>query len=604
MSSSTRPELQGTFGMVASTHWLASAAGMAVLEQGGNAFDAAVATGFTLQVVEPHLNGPGGDLPALVWPTGRDRPLVLCAQGPAPRAATIERYRDELGLALIPGTGPLAAVVPGAFGGWIELLREHGTLPLRDVLHFAIGYAEDGYPAVPAIGDAIRKVEQLFNDDWTTCVDVYLPAPEPGTLHRNRALAETYRRILHEAEGASHDREAQLEAAHACWYRGFVAEEMIRFQEREWLDSSGERHAGLLAEADLRDWAPTWEEPVSVNYHGYEVFKAGPWSQAPVFLQQLRLLEGFDLGGMGQASADWVHTITECAKLAFADREAWYGDPDFADVPLGELLSRDYAEERRGLLGEEASAELRPGSPAGREPRLAQPEADAPVAPGVGEPTRLQASTAKPPMRGPRTGDASGVPRGDTVHLDVVDRFGNMVSATPSGGWLWGAPVIPSLGFPLGTRAQMFWLEEGLPNSLEPGKRPRTTLSPTIASRGGEPALAVGTPGGDQQDQWTLHVFLGHVHHGLDLQTAIDAPNHHTEAFPSSFYPRETRPRHVAVEDRAGPETIEGLRQRGHDVETSGPWTLGRVAAVGREPGGILKAGANPRGAQAYAAGR
>jgi gamma-glutamyltranspeptidase / glutathione hydrolase len=581
MSFSTRPELRGTFGMVASTHWLASAAGMAVLEQGGNAFDAAVATGFTLQVVEPHLNGPGGDLPALVWPVERDRPLVLCAQGCAPRAATIERYRDELGLALIPGTGPLAAVVPGAFGGWIELLREHGTLPLRDVLHFAIGYAGDGYPALSAIGDAIRKVEQLFRDDWTTSVEVYLPAPEPGTLHWNRALAETYRRILAEAEAASTDRDTQLDAAQECWYRGFVAEEIVRFQGREWLDSSGKRHAGLLAEDDLRDWAPSWEEPLSVNYHGYEVFKAGPWSQAPVFLQQLRLLEEFDLAGLAHAGSEYVHVVTECAKLAFADREAWYGDPEFADVPLTELLSRDYAEERRALLGEEASPELRPGSPGGREPRLAQPVADAPVAPGVGEPTR-----------------------GDTVHLDVVDRSGNMVSATPSGGWLWGAPVISSLGFPLGTRAQMFWLEEGLPNSLEPGKRPRTTLSPTLVARGGEPSLALGTPGGDQQDQWTLHVFLAHVHHGLDLQAAIDAPNHHTEAFPSSFYPRETLPRHVAIEERAGTATIDGLRQRRHDVEVSGPWTLGRVTAVGRESGGILKAGANPRGQQGYAAGR
>jgi gamma-glutamyltranspeptidase/glutathione hydrolase len=581
MSFSTRPELRGTFGMVASTHWLASAAGMAVLEQGGNAFDAAVATGFTLQVVEPHLNGPGGDLPALVWPAGRERPLVLCAQGPAPRAATIGHYRDELGLALIPGTGPLAAVVPGAFGGWIALLREHGTLPLRDVLRFAIGYAEEGYPAVAAIGDAIAKVEQLFTDDWTTSVEVFLPAPEPGTLHRQRTVAETYRRILAEAEAASTDRNAQLEAAHACWYRGFVAEEFVRFQEREWLDSSRERHAGLLAEDDLRDWTPSWEEPVSVDYHGYEVFKAGPWSQAPVFLQQLRLLEGFDLATTGQASSEWVHTITECAKLAFADREAWYGDPDFTDVPLAELLSRDYADDRRRLFGEEASPDLRPGSPGDREPRLAHPVADAPVAPGVGEPTR-----------------------GDTVHLDVVDRLGNMVSATPSGGWLWGAPVIPSLGFCLGTRAQMFWLEEGLPNSLEPGKRPRTTLSPTMATRGGDPSLALGTPGGDQQDQWTLHAFLSHVHHGLDLQAAIDAPGHHTEAFPSSFYPRETRRRHVAVEERAGAETIEGLRQRGHDVEVSGPWTLGRVTAVGREGDGILKAGANPRGRQGYAAGR
>jgi gamma-glutamyltranspeptidase / glutathione hydrolase len=569
MSFSARPELRGTFGMVASTHWLASAVGMAVLEQGANAFDAAVAAGFTLQVVEPHMNGPGGDLPALLWPSGRERPLVLCAQGPAPRAATIDRYRDELGLRLVPGTGPLAAVVPGAFGGWITLLREHGTLPFAEVAKYAIHYAEHGYPVVPEIADAIGKVESLFRDDWTTSAEVYLPIAEPGTLHRNPRLAETYRRLAAAVDPLQE------------WYRGFVAEEVVRFQEREWLDSSGERHSGLLAEEDLRDWTPTWEEPLSADYHGYEVFKAGPWSQAPVFLQQLRLLEGFDLAALAHAGTEHIHVVTECAKLAFADREAWYGDPAFADVPLAELLSRDYAEGRRLLVGEEASSELRPGSPGGREPRLPRPEADAPVAPGVGEPTR-----------------------GDTVHVDVVDRFGNMVSATPSGGWLYGAPVIPSLGFCLGTRAQMFWLEDGLPNSLEPGKRPRTTLSPTLAARDGEPYLSFGTPGGDQQDQWSLHAFLAHVHHGLDLQAAIDAPNHHTEAFPESFYPRRTRPRHVAVEERAGRETIESLRRRGHDVEVRGPWTLGRVTAVGREPGGILKAGANPRGRQGYAVGR
>ena len=518
----TRPELRGTFGMVASTHWLASAAGMAVLEQGGNAFDAAVATGFTLQIVEPHLNGPGGDLPALLWPAGGE-PVVLCAQGTAPHAATIGRYRDELGLSLVPGTGPLAAVVPGAFGGWLALLRDYGTLPLRDVLRFAIGYAQDGYPSLPAITGAIRNVESLFRDEWTTSAEVYLPVPTPGALHRNLQLAATYRRILDEAEARTSDRDEQIAAAHDAWYRGFVAEAFIAFQQQEWLDSSGERHAGLLAEADLRDWAPSYELPLSVDYHGVDVLKAGAWSQAPVFLQQLRLLDGFDLVELGHVSAAYVHTITECAKLAFADREAWYGDPDFSDVPTETLLSRAYADERRALVGDEASDELRPGSPDGREPRLAVPVRGAPIAPGVGEPTR-----------------------GDTVHLDVVDRWGNMVAATPSGGWLWGAPVIPELGFCLGTRAQMFWLEEGLANSLEPGKRPRTTLSPTLVGRGGDPYLALGTPGGDQQDQWTLHVLLGHLHFGLDLQAAIDAPNHHTEAFPSSFYPRETRRRHVA----------------------------------------------------------
>jgi gamma-glutamyltranspeptidase/glutathione hydrolase len=558
----TRPELRGTFGMVASTHWLASAAGMAVLEQGGNAFDAAVAAGFTLQVVEPHLNGPGGDLPAIVWPAG-GKAQVLCAQGSAPAAATIERYRDELGLQLVPGTGPLAAVVPGAFGGWLTMLRDHGTMELADVLQYAIHYAEHGIPVLPSIARAIGNVEQLFRDEWTTSAELYLPV---GDTFRNPQLASTYRRVL------------EADDPYEAWYRGFVAHATIEFQQREWMDSSGDRHAGLLSGDDLADWNPRWEDPLSVEYHGYSVLKAGPWSQAPVFLQQLRLLEGFDLAGMGHASAEYVHTITECAKLAFADREAWYGDPDFFDVPMELLLSREYAEERRALVGDESSAELRPG---GDDPCLPGPVGAVELAPGVGEPTR-----------------------GDTVHLDVVDRWGNMVAATPSGGWLWGAPVIPELGFPLGTRAQMFWLEEGLPNSLEPRKRPRTTLSPTMVARDGEPYLALGTPGGDQQDQWTLQVFLAHVHFGMNLQEAIDAPNHHTEAFPSSFYPRETIPRHVAVEDRAGEETLQGLRDRGHDVEVSGPWSLGRVSAVAREPGGELRAGANPRGMQGYAVGR
>jgi gamma-glutamyltranspeptidase / glutathione hydrolase len=562
LSFTTRPELRGSFGMVASTHWLASAAGMAVLERGGNAFDAAVATGFTLQVVEPHLNGPGGDLPALVWPAGGE-PRVLCAQGPAPGAATIERYRDELGLDLVPGTGPLAAVVPGSFGGWVALLREHGTMELADVLQYAIHYAENGIPVLPQIANAIRNVERLFRDEWTPSAEIYLGH---GDVLRNPQLAQTYRRLL-----AADD-------PYEAWYRGFVADAVVAFQEREWMDSSGERHSGLLGERDLAEWQPRWEEPLSVDYHGHTVYKAGPWSQAPVFLQQLRLLEGFDLAAMGHASAEAIHTITECAKLAFADREAWYGDPDFVDVPLDLLLSRDYADERRALVGDESSPELRPG---GDDPRLPGPVRAVELTPGVGEPTR-----------------------GDTVHLDVVDRWGNMVAATPSGGWLWGAPVIPELGFPLGTRAQMFWLEDGLPNSLAPRKRPRTTLSPTLVARDGDPYLALGTPGGDQQDQWTLHVFLAHVHSGMNLQAAIDAPNHHTEAFPSSFYPRETEPRHVAVESRAGDETIDGLRGRGHDVRVMDAWSLGRVSAVSRERDGQLRAGANPRGMQGYAVGR
>src|ERR671911_49745 len=442
MSFTTRPELRGTFGMVASTHWLASAAGMAVLERGGNAFDAPAATGLTLQVVEPHLNGPGGDLPAVFWSAERGEPLVLCAQGVAPAVATIERFR-VLGHELVPGTGLLPACVPGAFDGWMLLLRQFGTVGPEDVLEPAIGCADNGYPVVPGMTATIERVEPLLCD-WPASADLYLPPPRPGTLFRNRALAATHRRILDEAGQGT--RERRLDRARAAVYLG---------------------------------------------------------------------------------SAEYVHTIVECSKLAFADREAFYGDPSFVDVPLERLLSVEYNDERRALIGEEASGELRPGG--GRLPTLV--EAAATV--GAGEPTR-----------------------GDTVHLDVADRFGNFVSATPSGGWLQSSPVIPGLGWPLGTRAQMFWLEEGLPSSLEPGKRPRTTLSPSIALRCGEPYLAFGTPGGDQQDQWSLHAFLNHVHFGLDLQAAIDAPEFHTDHFPSSFYPRQAQPRLLALEARFREEVV------------------------------------------------
>jgi gamma-glutamyltranspeptidase/glutathione hydrolase len=391
MSFTTRPELRGSFGMVASTHWLASAAGMAVLERGGNAFDAAVAAGFTLQVAEPHLNGPGGDLPAIVWPAGEPAPRVLCAQGPAPAAATIEHYRDELGLALVPGTGPLAACVPGSFGGWVAMLRDLGTMELADVLQYAIHYAETGIPVLPQIAGAIRNVEALFRDEWTPSAELYL---RHGDVLRNPQLAQTYRQL------------AAADDPMEAWYRGFVAEAIVRFQEAAWMDSSGERHRGLLGEEDLASWQPRWEDALSVDYHGHTVYKAGPWSQAPVFLQQLRLLEGFDLAAMGHVSAEYVHTITECAKLAFADREAWYGDPDFVDVPLDMLLSREYADMRRKLVGEEASAELRPG---GEGWRLPGPVTGVELAPGVGEPTR-QGTPEAAPVFGPGGGGGGAPP--------------------------------------------------------------------------------------------------------------------------------------------------------------------------------------------------
>ncbi|MGH3109288.1 MAG: gamma-glutamyltransferase family protein, partial [Gaiellaceae bacterium] len=423
----TRPELRGTFGMVASTHWLASQSGMAVLERGGNAFDAAVATGFVLQVVEPHLNGPGGEVPAVFYSVERDEALVLCGQGVAPAAATIERFH-ELGHDLVPGTGVLAACVPGAFGAWLLLLREFGTWRVADVLELAIGYAQNGFPVVPGIRATIDRVEALLST-WPSSRGLYLPPPEVGSLFRNPTLAATYRRIVEESRGGT--REEEIERASRAFYEGFVAEEIDRFVVAE---------GGFLSGDDLATWEPTLEPPATVDYRGLTVCKTGPWGTGPVALQQLALLRDFDLGELSEA--ELVHVLTECAKLAFADRDALYGDPPVADaLRLDILLSNEYTHERRSLIGGEASAEYRPGF--GRLPRTR--EAVATV--GSGEPSR------------------------GTVHLDVADRHGNVLSATPSGGWLSSSPVIPTLGWPLGTRAQMFWLEEGLPSSLRPGAR-------------------------------------------------------------------------------------------------------------------------------------
>ena len=576
--------------MVASTHWLASQAGMAVLERGGNAFDAAVAVGFVLQVVEPHLNGPGGEVPAIVYSQERREVIVVCGQGPAPRGATIERFRER-GLDMVPGTGLLAACVPGAVGGWLLMLRELGTWRLSDILEFAIGYAEHGFPLVPQISEAIGSVQQLFRDAWPESAAIWLPGgrvPEPGSLFRNTRLAASYRRLLDAAVAAGAGREEQIEGARSAWYEGFVADAI---DSHLGVAPECEGGPGLLSGADMAGWRASLERPVSQPYGPWRVFKTRPWGQGPVFLQQLALLSGFDLAAMSRGGADFIHTVVECAKLAFADREAWYGDPDFVPDRTSDLLAADYNDRRRRLVGETASFELLPGSPGGLVPRL-PPTGQATGwegAAGVGDPT-----TAR-----------DGPGRGDTCHVDVADRWGNVVSATPSGGWLQSSPAIPGLGFCLGTRAQLFTLEAGLPNSLEPGKRPRTTLSPSLAEREDGLRLAFGTPGADQQDQWSLNFFVQLAIGGWNLQQAIDAPNWHTEHFPRSFFPHHARPGSLAVEDRAGEATIAELRRRGHAVEVLPAWSAGRLSAVADDRvRGLLLAAANPRGMQGYAVGR
>ncbi|GAA5199517.1 gamma-glutamyltransferase family protein [Microbacterium jejuense] len=591
-SFTTRPTLTGTFGMSASTHWLATATAQAVLERGGNAFDASVAAAFVLHIVEPHLNGPGGDLVGIFQTADAATPTVLMGQGPAPAGATIEHYCSE-GLELVPGAGGLAAAVPGAVDAWLLLLRDHGTWELADVLAYAIGYARDGHPLVAGAAATIARVADLFREDWTTSAALWMPAgelPSAGQVVRNPAYANVLDSLVHASCTVRDDgpvgRAARIDAARTEWRTGIVAQEASAFLAQPHRHSGGGTHAAVITPEDFAAFEAGYEPPVMREFRGHTIAKAGAWTQGPALLQTLGLLEPLDDDLLDPSQEAGAHTILEAQKLAYADRDAWFGD---ADVDLETLLGAEYLAERRALIGQTASTEFRPGSPGGRTP-LRPPlrtSYDAPAV-GTGEPT-----VAK-----------TGETRGDTCHIDVIDRWGNIVSATPSGGWLQSSPTIPALGFCLGTRLQMTWLEPGHPSSLVPGKRPRTTLTPTLVLQGGTPEFAIGSPGGDQQDQWQLLALLRVIVGGYTPQQAIDAPALHTSALPESFWPRTWTPAGAVVENRLGEDVIAGLERRGHVVTRAGDWALGRVSAAGRDEAGVLWAAANPRGMQGYAAGR
>ncbi|MFC7432704.1 MULTISPECIES: gamma-glutamyltransferase family protein [unclassified Agrococcus] len=571
----TRPELHGTFGAVASTHWLASSAGMAVLERGGNAADAAVAAGFVLHVVEPHLNGPGGDLPAIVHEPGRE-PRVLCGQGVTPAGATIDAYR-ALGVDHVPGTGLLAAVVPGAVPAWMTLLRDLGTWTPAEVLAFAIDLADRGHHVLPRVAATIAANAERFRMDWPTSAELWVAggAPEPWQRIRMPQLATTYRRLAD--AGAGLGREAACDAAIAAWREGFVAEAIDAHGRTAVVDATGDAHPGLLRGEDMAAWQPTWEAPLGLDWRGRRVLKCGAWTQGPALLAQLGIVEPLLPTRAERFDADVVHVATEAAKLAFADRDAWFGD----GADISGLLDEAYLAQRRALIAETASLELRPGALHG-PPRMPVVEVEgAHRAAGAGEPTR-----------------------GDTCHLDVVDADGMVVSATPSGGWLQSSPAIEGLGFCLGTRAQMLWLEEGLTTSMAPGIRPRTTLSPSMALDDDGTVTAFGTPGGDQQDSWQVSMLLGMGVLGLEPQAAIDAPAWHTTHLVSSFDPRVWEPGGLHVEDRLGDDVIAELRRRGHRVSEVGAWSLGRLSLASRAPDGSVRAAANPRGEQGYAVAR
>ncbi|MGC1207416.1 MAG: gamma-glutamyltransferase, partial [Ornithinimicrobium sp.] len=455
MTFTTRPTLQGTFGMVSSTHWIASSAAMGILERGGNAFDAAVCAGFVLHVVEPHLNGPGGDLPAIVSDASGSGAQALCGQGPAPAAATATHF-EAAGMSVVPGSGPLSAAVPGAFDAWMLLLRDRGTMSVAEVLAPAEHYARHGYPVLAAVNRTISAVAALFTEHWPSSAEVWLDhgeAPATGSIHRNPAYADTLATLIAHGRDEGLTREAQIDATRRAWSHGFVAQAIEAFARLPHRHSSGEVLPGVITAADCAAYQASWESPVVLQWRGYQIAKTGPWGQGPAMLQVLQMLDAGADNTSGNAAissmdtAEGVHAVVERWKLAMADREAWLGDS--LPVPMDALLDPAYAHARAALVGEQASHDVRPGSPGGRTTRmaaLASRVADQDTTDGgdgsVGEPT------VRP----------NGDTKGDTCHVDVVDRWGNIIAATPSGGWLQSSPVVPELGFPLGSRLQMMWL--------------------------------------------------------------------------------------------------------------------------------------------------
>ena len=573
----TRPVIMGTHGMVTSGHYLASRIGLHILEEGGNAVDAGVAMGFALAVLEPYIYGIGGEVPILVYLSDEKRVVSLSGQGPAPRRATVEWFGKN-GIDAIPGDGLLAAVVPDAVSTWISALSRFGSMTLSQVLTPSVELAERGFPMFERLRSALQRSLPQFQEKWPSSARAYLPGgriPDVGEIYAQRDLAGFFTLLLDaESRERRRGRREGLEAARDVFYKGEVAERIVKFvQESRLPDSTGKLLGGLIAKEDLQRYATRIEEPVTANYRGYDVYKCGPWSQGPVFLQQINLLEGYDLAAMKHNSPEYIHLLVEVAKLAFADREAWYGDPDFAEVPLDVLLSKEYAAMRRKLVDpDRASMELRPGNARAYRPEERQ--------------------------------GGSDIHKGDTTHLDAMDQWGNMLSATPSGGWFRSSPVIEGLGFPLGTRLQMFSLQPGHPNCLRPGKRPRTTLTPSLALKDGRPYMAFGTPGADQQDQWSLQFFLNCVDFGMNLQVAVDAPTFHTGHFPSSFHPHGAEPGALYLEGRIPGETAASLREKGHAVRVGGDWSHGRVLGIRYHAGsGTISGAATARMETGYAIG-
>ena len=561
------PQLFGTHGAIATEHYLATKAGADLLGVGGNAVDAAVGATFVEGLVNPQMFTLGGECPMLVCMAETNQVVAVNGNTSAPERATPEVYLER-GLTDVPDEGILSSGVPAALGALVTVLARFGQLTFAEVVTPALNYARKGFPVHTGLYGqerfGIRDLEEKFRNHWSGSAKIYLPhgmIAEVGQVIANPALADLLDYLKTEEQVSSGDRKKGLEAVLEAFYRGDPATEIERF--------SKERN-GLLARSDLERFETHFEEPVSMQFADTKVFKCGPWNQGPVMLQALAILESYDLKGMGHNSENYLHWTTEAFKLAFADREQYYGDPMQVDVPMTELLSKDYSLMRAALVDpEKANSELRPGDPKRKLALLPIVE---------------------------RLGGASWGP--GTVHVDVIDGDGNMAAFTPSGGWLKSAEVVPPLGFPLGNRLMTFYLKPNHhPNIIAPFKRPRTTISPSLAFRNNTPWMVFGSMGGDQQDQWQCQFFLNRVLFGMSIQEAIEAPKFSSEHFPGFFAPHDRFPNLIRIEPKFSQKILDGLTRRGHQVEIGADWSEGYLAAAARDPvSGVLEAGCDPRG--------
>jgi len=559
------PRIFGRRGAVAAEHYSAALAGIEILRQGGNAVDAACAATLVEGVVNPQMHTIGGELPILI--SAPDRPDVVCINGnmAAPGRATPDAFR-ALGHSAIPSEGVLAAGVPGALGAIVQALLRFGRLRFADVAAPAIDMARSGFPAHSGL---IRQYKSGITDnfekfsDWAGTAAIYLPGgriPQEGQLLRNPALADMYERLARAERTTGGDRDAGLGAVFREFYRGDIAAEIVGFVKEQ---------GGLLERSDFNQFEIPVESSVHVDYAGAEIHKCGPWNQGPALLQSLTILKNFDLFALGHNSADYIHIVVEVMKLAFADREQFYGDPLQVEVPLKVLLSDAYGALRAGLIGSTASGEMRPGDPLRNAALLA-----------VGE----------------RLGGAAWGP--GTVHVDAMDGDGLTAAFTPSGGWIRSSPVIPALGFPLSMRLSNCRLTPARhPNVVAPFKRPRTTISPSLVKKDGRAWLAFGSMGGDQQDQWQLQFLLNRLVFDMPLQAAIEAPKFSSEHFPGTFAPHDCYPTRLRIEPAIGNRTFEALRDKGHQLDIAPAWSEGFLCATERHfDKDVLEAACDPRG--------